>query len=209
MGWTRTAHLRIEPGMIETLEDVQTDIVNRLIRGAKSRKSPMHTPVVGTADGDLRVMVLRDFDRESYTLRFHTDARSPKVAAIAADPAMAVLLYDADEKIQIRARGVGRVETDSEAAQAAWAASTNFAKRCYLAEDAPGAPSDAGVSGLPDWAEGIQPTVEQIIPARENFAIVLIELTSLDWLYLANSGHRRAQFRREIGGEWSGGWVVP
>ena len=201
--------LRIETSMIETLQDVLTDITKRLIEGASDRKVPMHTPVVGTADSHLRVMVLREFDSENWNLRFHTDARSPKVAAIATEPATSVLLYDPAAKVQIRARGVGRVETDTPAADAAWEASTNFARRCYLAEDAPGAVSDRGVSGLPEWAEGIQPTEEQVAPARENFAIVLIELTSLDWLYLANSGHRRAQFTREVGGKWDGRWVVP
>jgi pyridoxamine 5'-phosphate oxidase len=141
-------------------------------------------------------------------LRFHTDTRSPKVAAIAADPAMTVLLYDPEAKVQIRARGIGRVETSGGLADAAWAQSTPFAKRCYLAENAPSADSDAAVSGLPEWVEGITPTEEQVAPGRENFAIVLVEVSSFDWLYLASTGHRRARFEFD-GIQVSSTWLVP
>ncbi|GMN02756.1 pyridoxamine 5'-phosphate oxidase family protein [Erythrobacter sp. MTPC3] len=194
--------------MFTTLDDVRRDVADRLIRGAKDRKVPMHSPVVVTSDVDARVMVLRDFDRSTWTLRFHTDARAPKAKVIAADPQMAVLLYDKGAKIQIRAKGIGRIEQSGPVADAAWNDATNFARRCYLG-DGPGSASVAPTSGLPDWAEGIQPTDEQIAPARENFAVLLIELQQIDWLYLANSGHQRAQFARGDGSDWSGNWVTP
>ena len=76
--------------MIETLDAVRTDSIRRLTEGANSRHSPMHTPVVATADADARVMVLRAFDERDWTLRFHTDARSPKTATIATDPRIGV-----------------------------------------------------------------------------------------------------------------------
>ena len=58
--------------------------------------------------------------------------------------------------------------------------------------------------------EGIRPSEEQLLPARENFAVLLIEPTSLDWLYLAHDGHRRAQFARAMPGQdWQGTWVIP
>jgi len=194
--------------MTQPLDTILSEIHHHLHHGAIRRKSPMHTPVVGTADGDLRVMVLREFDPVTRVLRFHTDTRSPKVAAIAADPAMTVLLYDPEAKVQIRARGIGRIETSGELADGAWAQSTPFAKRCYLAENAPSADSSAAVSGLPEWVEGITPTEEQVAPGRENFAIVLVEVSSFDWLYLASTGHRRARF--EFNGiQVSSTWLVP
>ena len=93
-------------------------------------------------------------------------------------------------------------------ADAAWAAATAFARRCYLAEAAPGTPALRPLSGLPEAVEGLMPSEEQLLPARENFAVLLIEVQHLDWLYLANSGHRRAQFTRGAEG-WQGTWVVP
>lgn len=176
-----------------TLSDVTQDIKSRLIDGATRRKSPLHTLIVGTADVDQRVMVLREFDAALHRLRFHTDARSPKVAAINENSAVSVLAYDPEAKIQIRMRGIGRVESEGPIADAAWAASTNFAKRCYLAEAPPSDVSEEATSGLPTWAEGINPTDDQVAGARANFAVLLVEVAEFDWLYLANEGHRRAK----------------
>ncbi|MEA1618085.1 pyridoxamine 5'-phosphate oxidase family protein [Erythrobacter sp. T5W1-R] len=193
--------------MFETLDEVRRDWLGRLARAPRDRKCPMHTPVVVSAPADARVMVLRAFDQATGVLRFHTDTRSPKVAAIADDPRMAVLLYDKSAKIQIRLRGTGRVETDGPIADAAWAAGTNFARRCYLG-DGPGSLADGPTSGLPPEFEGAEPDDAQLVPARPNFAVLLIELAEVDWLYLAHTGHMRAQFTR--GGEsWEGRWVTP
>ncbi|MEE4208222.1 MAG: pyridoxamine 5'-phosphate oxidase family protein, partial [Parvularcula sp.] len=170
-------------------------------------RSPMHTPAVVTSDVDARVMVLRAWDHERATLRFHTDTRAPKVAAIAADPACAVLFYDKSAKIQIRARGVARVLPEGAEADAAWSAGSNFARRCYLG-DGPGTPSDTPTSGLPDMWEGVEPDDEALKPARGNFAVLLVEVEALDWLYLAHTGHVRAVFDRSSE-DWEGHWVSP
>lgn len=167
----------------------------------------MHVPAVVTSDVDARGMVLRAFDSAAWTLRFHTDTRAPKVAAIAADPRMAVLFYDKGAKLQIRVRGTGEVLSSDPVTDAAWANGSNFARRCYLG-DGPGALSDAPTSGLPPEMEGTEPTDAQLEPARENFAVMRVTLTELDWLYLAHTGHVRAQFTRESD-DWQGRWVSP
>ena len=195
--------------MFETLDDVRTDCMNRLIRASLDRKSPMHTPVIVTGDVDARVMVLRAYDSATGILRLHTDARAPKAQVIAADPRVAALFYDKGAKIQIRARGQGQIMTSGPEVDSVWAESTNFARRCYLG-DGPGGASDMPTSGLPPEFEGVEPDDAQLIPARENFALLLITITALDWLYLAHTGHVRAQFSREDqGAEWQGRWVTP
>lgn len=194
-------------GMFETLDEVRRDWLGRLARAPRDRKCAMHTPVVVSAPADARVMVLRAFDQAEARLRFHTDARSPKVAAIAADSRMAVLFYDKSAKIQIRVRGIGRVERTGPVADAAWAKGTNFARRCYLGEG-PGSASPVPTSGLPPEFEGVEPDDAQLIPARANFAVLLIDVAQVDWLYLAHTGHVRAQFTR-AGEGWEGRWVTP
>ncbi len=194
--------------MYETLDQVRSDVDARLLAAASQRKSPMHTPVVATADADARVMVLRHYDPQNATLRFHTDARAPKAAAIGAGSPVGVLFYDRDEKVQIRCQGEGRVEREGAIADAAWAASDNFARRCYLGEG-PGAVSATPTSGLPARFEGVEPNEAEVIPARQHFAVLLVALHSIDWFYLAHTGHIRAQFQ---GAELSGGggrWVAP
>jgi len=193
--------------MFETLDEVYDDIASRLERAAGERNSPMHTAVVATADADARVMVLRAYDKAAGMLRFHTDARSPKVSVIGAGAPVGLLFYDREAKTQIHLRGQGWIETDTSLVDAAWADSTNYARRCYLGEG-PGAVSGVPTSGLPQWAEGIQPSDEQVAPARENFAVLLVEPHSLDWFHLAHSGHIRAQFDR-VGDGWEGRWVAP
>ncbi|MBY0344749.1 MAG: pyridoxamine 5'-phosphate oxidase family protein [Sphingomonadales bacterium] len=195
--------------MFDTLEACLTDCRDRLIRAPRDRKSPLHTPVIVTADVDARVMVLRAFDAQSWRLRLHTDTRAPKAQVIAADPRMAVLFYDKGAKIQIRARGTGEIVREGAEIDAAWAASTRFARRCYLGEG-PGAASDTPTSGLPSEFEGVEPDDTQLVPARENFALLRITLDALDWLYLAHTGHVRAQFTRAgQGAAWEGRWVSP
>ena len=61
------------------------------------------------------------------------------------------------------------------------------------------------MSGLPDWAEGRKPTDGQLAPARENFAVLLVELEEIDCYHLAHDGHRRALI--EPGGK--GRWLTP
>ena len=194
--------------MFDDLDEVRRDLTNRLIRAAKDRKVPMHTPAVITSDVDARTMVLREFDSAAWTLRFHTDTRAPKVGPIEDDPRMAVLFYDKGAKIQIRARGRGHILRDAEVTRTAWDNGSNFARRCYLG-DGPGAVSETPTSGLPAELEGVEPSDEQLHPAWDNFAVLLVELHELDWLYLAHTGHVRAQFERGEDGAWEGRWVSP
>ena len=181
-----------------------------LVRGGADRKSPVHTPVVASVDGDglpqARVMVLRKADPADGTLRFHTDARSPKVAQLDGQ-AVAVLAYHAAEQVQLRISGLARIGRSVDEVDAIWNQSTLFARRCYLAEAPPGTPLLGPASGLPAWIEGQQPTPEQIAPARANFAVLWVGVTAIDWLHLANSGHRRALFRARDG--WTGEWLAP
>lgn len=194
----------------DSLPDILAHAWSLLVRGGADRKSPVHTPVVASVDADglpqARVMVLRKANPADGTLRFHTDARSPKVAQLDGKP-VAVLAYHAQEQVQLRITGQARIGRSVGEVDAIWDQSTLFARRCYLAEPPPGTPLPGPASGLPAWIEGRQPTAEQIVPARANFAVLWVGVTAIDWLHLANSGHRRAVFRAADG--WTGDWVAP
>lgn len=183
-----------------------------LTEGARNRRSPVHVPVVASIDRDglptQRVLVLRAAEREAARLRFHTDARSPKTGELTDGAAVHVLAYHPDEKLQLRLSGTAQVVRDGPEVDAIWAATTRFARRCYLAEAAPGTALDAAGSGLPLSVEGREPEEAELIPAQPNFALVKVDVTQIDWLHLANSGHRRAVFVRN-GDAWFGRWVVP
>ena len=178
---------------IDTLDDVVADIVARLEDAAANRKSAMHTPAVASADADVRTLVLRGFDRDAMTLRFHSDVRSPKIGVIGADPRVGILLYDKEAKVQLRVRGRCRIERAGAIADAAWERSANFARRCYLAPKPPGTPEDEPSPNLPEDVRDEEPTDERLdAEARKNFCVLIVEIAEVDWLYLAHDGHRRA-----------------
>jgi len=195
---------------MEDLPTILADAWRLLVRGGADRRSPLHTPAVASVDAaglpQARVMVLRKADPAAGTLRFHTDARSPKVAQLDGQP-VCVLGYHPGENIQLRISGIARIGRDNSEVDGIWNQSTLFARRCYLAQQAPGTPLPGPASGLPAWIEGQQPTEDQIGPARPNFAVLWVGVTAIDWLHLANSGHRRALFRASDG--WAGEWVAP
>ncbi len=184
-----------------------------VIVGTKDRRSAAHTPVVASVDAagrpSQRVMILRAVDWPQRLLRFHTDLRSAKTSEMD-EAAASVLIYDADAKIQLRLSGHGRIESVSGAAEAAWEGSTLFARRCYMAEAAPGQAIAHPSSGLPHWIEGKQPSDAEIAPARGNFAILLIQFDMIEWLFLANQGHRRTRWQwDETAAQWQGSWLIP
>lgn len=200
------------------MHEQQNEIFERLwqllVRGGADRRSPLHTPVVASVDAfglpQARVMVLRKADLVAATLRFHTDARSPKCAELDGQP-IAVLGYHAGENVQLRLSGIAKVETDTPRVDEIWEQSTLFARRCYLAEQPPGSILPGPASGLPAEVEGQQPGAAQIAPARRHFALLLVEVHAIDWLHLANTGHRRIRFERTEAepGAWSAKWTAP
>lgn len=182
--------------------------------GVTNRHSPAHMPTVGTVDEygapQLRIMVLRDVSRETRMLRFHTDLRSIKADQIHRNSSTSVLVYDPAAKAQIRLSGHAEIMADGAIADTAWMTSTPFARRCYMAEAAPGTPLTKSSSGLPDWIEGKQPDEDQLADYRPNFAALMIEIDTIEWLYLANVGHRRARWQWNAAQtSWLGSWLVP
>lgn len=187
----------------------------RLIEtGAENRRSKAHCPSVATLDQQgnpsQRVMILRHTDWEARRLRFHTDARSTKIASIARNNSASVLFYWPEDKIQLRLNGTLSISVAGDDVDKAWNSATLFARRAYMAVTAPGSVAEQPTSGLPEWIEGKQPTQEDITPARENFALLYFEFDRVEWLYLANSGHRRARWHWDAkAAKWEGSWLIP
>ncbi|MEP3224538.1 MAG: pyridoxamine 5'-phosphate oxidase family protein [Parasphingorhabdus sp.] len=185
-----------------------------LFDAANNRKSPMHTLAVATISQDggpsQRIMVLRDTNKNSRALRFHTDSRALKTSEVAQQNLASILAYHSDAKVQLRLKGTARIETDTEDCEAAWQEASLYGKRCYLADPAPGTEVDHPTSGLDPDMEGRKPDIDDVIPARENFAIMLIEVEHIEWLYLAHTGHRRALFSWDANQKlWDKKWLVP
>lgn len=176
-----------------------------LVEGAALGRSGFHLPSLATLGADgaprMRTVVLRAADPETGTLRFHCDRRSDKAAEIAANPACALMAYDAAAKIQIRVEGRAALHTGDAVAEAAWAGSRTMSRVCYGSQPAPGTALPAGNAySLPDEADAAI--------GRPHFAAVLVRAERLDFLYLDRRGHRRAAWHRREAG-WHGAWLAP
>jgi hypothetical protein len=195
-------------GFYDDLDATLEEAWRRLARGAADRRSEFHTVQLATLGLDgaprLRTVVLRGVEREARRLRAHTDRRSGKAAELAAEPRVALHAYDSRAKIQLRLRGRARLHVDDDAAAAAWAATQGGSRSCYRGLP-PGQALAAPGDGDPTQAMRSPQDPEA---GRENFAALLFEAESLEWLYLAARGHRRALFDW-AGGEWRGRWLAP
>jgi hypothetical protein len=190
------------------LDATLAEIWRRLVRGAADRRAPFHTPQLASSADDgtarVRTVVLRAAQPESATLRVHTDRRSAKFGQIERRPAVELCFYDPRAKIQVRARGVAELHT-GDGADAAWAATGPSAQRCYRAAHGPGTLlSDPRLGDLTDAERDPRDPDD----GRARFAVVLIAVQRLEWLYLAAAGHRRAAFERD-GAHWTGRWLAP
>ncbi len=121
-----------------------------------------------------------------------------------------MLCYHSEAKIQLRLSGTARIETDTPATDEAWDRASLYGKRCYLADPEPGTEVSAPSSGLDPKIEGRKPGEREVAPARANFAVLLVEIERIEWLYLAHTGHRRAEFFWISNSNgWDAFWLIP
>ena len=177
-------------------------------QGVKDRRKPAHTPSLATIGLDgrpkTRVVVLRAGDRASRTLRFHTDVRSAKIAELTKYPAVEMLMYDAQARVQLRISGSAQIcRYPSPEAHAAWQASLPMSKICYAVTPPSGASIEAGDGFILKRIETSQPD-----DGIENFCAVVIHVETIELVYLAQAANRRVRFKYD-GEAMSGQWLVP
>lgn len=176
-----------------------------LERGAVDRRAPAHTPTLATTSVDgaptLRTVVLRACSRSERRLLVHTDRRSRKLADLHADPRCAVLVYDPPHKIQLRLGALATIHTNDAIADVQWSRSQATSRQIYGVGLAPG----TGISEPADVVAELafRSEAEQ----RANFAVLALEIQTIEWLFLAAQGHRRARF--SLGDPETAEWWVP
>jgi pyridoxine/pyridoxamine 5'-phosphate oxidase len=194
-----------------SLESIEADIWTRLEDASRSARNEFHLPVVGTVSGDmpsLRTVVLRGAWSSAKKLSFHTDIRSPKVSSLLVNPSIGLLFYQKEHRLQVRVQGKALIDRDSTDASAAWDNTPASSRRCYLSTEAPSSFSDMPSIGFPETFRSRFPNDDETLPGREYFAVVRIQVQSIDWLWLHHGGHRRAKFIYSESG-FEGQWLVP
>jgi len=180
-----------------SLTDLEKDTWNRLVNGAVKSRDAFHTPCVATqcnGDINLRTVVLRKALPEIKELRFHTDTRSKKWKELTLNPSISALFYDAADRIQIRVKGRAVLEYNNHITTAAWQKTSLSSRRCYLTNFDPSSFVDNPTSGLPEYIEQENFTLEESEIGFNHFGIVSIQVQNIDWLWLHHAGHRRAYF---------------
>ncbi len=98
-----------------------------------------------------------------------------------------------------------------------WEKTQHISRKCYLVDNGPGTESDIPTSGLKpeldnfDYTkeqseEGYDYTKEQSEEGYKNFTVIQCKIKSIEWLYLAAKGHRRARFDIDNSKDT---WLVP
>jgi pyridoxamine 5'-phosphate oxidase len=183
----------------DVLPELAQRIMARLHQAYATISDPWRLPVlatIGPEGPDARVVVLRDVLNEGRELVAFSDRRAPKIAQIHQHPRIALVFYDAEGPIQLRILGEANVQEGSDRER--WAGLSDAQRQNYRSLATPGTPVDSPSDG---WT-----TTDR--SGLEEFAVIRITVETLDWLWLARAGHRRAKFTWKAG-SWSGRWVVP
>jgi len=173
------------------------------------RSSPFRIPVFicgDQSDLDGRIVVLRKADNKNNLVQFHSDIRSDKIEKLKSNSKAAMLFYDKEEKIQVRLKVECLVNHNNNVTKESWSKTQHISRKCYLVDNGPGTESGTPTSGLKPELDNFEFTMEQSEEGYKNFTVIQCKIKSIEWLYLAAKGHRRARFDLENNKE---NWLVP
>ncbi|MFM7205477.1 MAG: pyridoxamine 5'-phosphate oxidase family protein [Planctomycetaceae bacterium] len=163
-------------------------LVADLHAAVASARHPLHVLTVATAGGaggpDARAVVLRHVSADARVIRFHCDARSPKVAAITRDPRVSLHWYDLSRRMQVRIPATATIHHHDDVARGAWQTTQAMSRACYASPFPPG----AALAAFP--AAPSQPAADDDAGGA-NFAVVSCRFESVDLLSLHAAGHQR------------------
>ena len=186
----------MQPAYYENFEEIQKKYWSMLDDAVTNRSSPFRIPVFICAhhdEVDGRIVVLRKSDRSNNLLQFHTDLRSPKVEILKKNNKASLLFYDKEEKIQLRVKVDCEINNQNSTTEESWKKTQHISRRCYLTDNPPGTSSENPTSGMISKLEDFDYTMEQSEEGYKNFTVIKCKIKSVEWLYLAAKGHRRAK----------------
>ena len=199
----------MQPAYYEDFDEIKNKIWSMLDNAIKDRGSQFRIPVFICGDQDDfdgRIVVLRKSDQSSNLIQYHSDIRSNKIAKLKNNKNASMLFYDKDKKIQVRLKVECTVNHDNEITKESWLKTGHMSRKCYLVDNGPGTESPSPTSGLKPELDNFEFTMEQSEAGYKNFTVIQCRIKSMEWLYLAAKGHRRAKFDLENNKEH---WLVP
>ena len=199
----------MKPKYYDNINEIQNKYWSMLDEAVYNRSSPFRIPVFMCSNQnqiDGRIVVLRGSDRKNNLLQFHTDFRSSKVDILKKNNKASLLFYDKEEKIQLRVKVDCEINNQNSTTEISWKKTQHISRRCYLTDSPPGTVSDNPTSGMISQLEDFDYTMEQSEQGYKNFTVINCKINSIEWLYLAAKGHRRAKFDFKNN---KNSWLVP
>ena len=199
----------MQPAYYENFTEIKSKIWSMLDDAIINRSSPFRIPVFICGDQndfDGRIVVLRKSDKLNNIVQYHSDIRSDKINKLKKNKNAAMLFYDKEEKIQIRLKVECIINHNNEITKASWLKTGHMSRKCYLVDNGPGTESPIPTSGLKPKLDNFEFTMEQSEVGYKNFTVIQCKIKSMEWLYLAAKGHRRARFDLKNNKEH---WLVP
>ena len=199
----------MQPAYYEDFNEIKKKIWLMLDDAITNRASQFRIPTFicgNQSDFDGRIVVLRKSDQHNNIVQFHSDIRSDKIEKLKNNPKAAMLFYDKDEKIQVRLKIECVVNHNNDITKESWSKTQHISRKCYLVDNGPGSESETPTSGLKPELDNFKFTMKQSEEGYKNFTVIQCKIKSIEWLYLAAKGHRRARFDLETKKDT---WLVP
>ena len=186
-----------KPDYYNNLDEVYLKIWKLLNEGLRNRDASFHIPVFVCGEKnkfDSRIVVLRGVSETEKKIWFHSDIRSNKVKVLKSNSEANFLFYDKSEKVQLRINGISKINYKNDITLDSWKKTAHMSRQCYLGDKAPGSDVAVAPSGLTEDVDNLKYTIEESEIGYENFCVIETYIKSIEWLYLAAKGHRRAYF---------------
>ncbi len=117
-----------------------------------------------------------------------------KVKFLKTNSEATLLFYDKNRKIQLRINGNTKINYKNDITNKSWKKTAHMSRQCYLVDKAPGSEVTSPTSGLTTEIDNLKYTKEESEVGYKNFCVIETFVKSIEWLYLAAKGHRRAYF---------------
>ena len=186
-----------KPDYYNNLDEVYLKIWKLLNEGLRNRDASFHIPVFVCGEKnkfDSRIVVLRGVSETEKKIWFHSDIRSNKVKVLKSNSEANFLFYDKSEKVQLRINGLSKINYKNDITLDSWKKTAHMSRQCYLGDKAPGSNAATATSGLTEDVDNLKYSKEESEIGYENFCVIEVFIKSIEWLYLAAKGHRRAYF---------------
>ena len=199
----------MQPAYYENFVEIKKKIWLMLDDAITNRASPFRIPVFicgDQSDFDGRIVVLRKSNQSNNVIQYHSDIRSDKIFKLKNNKNAAMLFYDKEEKIQVRLKVECVINHNNKITKESWLKTGHMSRKCYLVDSGPGTVSSAPTSGLKPELDNFEFSMKQSEEGYRNFTVIQCKIKSMEWLYLAAKGHRRARFELDNNKEY---WLIP